>query len=149
MPSMRSSKYLVAYDGSESSKRALELAISIAESEPNSEFVFVNALSLPAIANGDDIADQIIQESIEIIHELSGIVEKLNNKCQVKLLKGAEPPNLIVQTAIDENCDFIIIGSRGKGGFKGYLGSVSYAVIQKSPVDVIVAKHEEPIDIKL
>ena len=32
------------------------------------------------------------------------------------------------------------MGSRGKGGVKGYLGSVSYGVVQESPVAVLIAK---------
>ena len=36
----------------------------------------------------------------------------------------------------EEGCDLIIMGSRGQGGVKGFLGSVSYAVTKESPIDV-------------
>ena len=43
--------------------------------------------------------------------------------------------------AKDEGCDLIIMGSRGQGGVKGFLGSVSYAVTKESPVTVLIAKE--------
>ena len=36
--------------------------------------------------------------------------------------------------------DLIVMGSRGQGGVKGFLGSVSYAVVQGSPIAVLIAK---------
>ena len=34
------------------------------------------------------------------------------------------------------------MGSRGRGGVKGYLGSVSDAVVQGSPIAVLITKEE-------
>lgn len=34
------------------------------------------------------------------------------------------------------------MGSRGQGGVKGYLGSVSYAVVKQTRACVLVAKEE-------
>ena len=62
------------------------------------------------------------------------------NNAHAKLLKGTSPADLILKCAQDEGCDLIIMGSRGQGGVKGYLGSVSYAVVQGSPVAVLIAK---------
>ena len=56
------------------------------------------------------------------------------------VLKGTSPADLLLKCAEDEGCDLIVMGSRGKGGVKGYLGSVSYAVVQGSPVAVLIAK---------
>ena len=62
------------------------------------------------------------------------------NKAHAHLLKGTSPADLLLKCAEDEGCDLIVMGSRGKGGVKGYLGSVSYAVVQGSPVAVLIAK---------
>ena len=72
--------------------------------------------------------------------ELEHVAEGLRNPTEVRLLRGSSPADLIVRCAKDENCDLIIMGSRGQGGVKGYLGSVSYSVVQSSPITVLVAK---------
>ena len=48
---------------------------------------------------------------------------------------------MIALTAEDDGADLIIMGSRGQGGVKGFLGSVSYAVTKESPVTVLIAKE--------
>ena len=50
------------------------------------------------------------------------------------------PADLLLKCAQDEGCDLIVMGSRGQGGVKGFLGSVSYAVVQGSPIAVLIAK---------
>ena len=50
---------------------------------------------------------------------------------------GCEDANIELA---EEGCDLIIMGSRGQGGVKGFLGSVSYAVVQGSPIAVLIAK---------
>ena len=69
------------------------------------------------------------------------IAAELPNPAEVKVLKGTSPADLIVNCAKDEGCDLIIMGSRGQGGVKGFLGSVSYAVTKESPVTVLIAKE--------
>ena len=70
------------------------------------------------------------------------MADALRNPASVRLLKGSSPADLIVRCAEDEGCDLIVMGSRGQGGVKGYLGSVSYAVVQGSPIAVLVAKDD-------
>ena len=71
---------------------------------------------------------------------LEAVAEMLPNPAEVRLLRGTSPADLIVSCAIEEGCDLIVMGSRGQGGVKGYLGSVSYAVTKESPVTVLIAK---------
>ena len=73
--------------------------------------------------------------------ELEEAAAALPNPSRVVLLKGTSPADLIVNCAKEEGCDLIIMGSRGQGGVKGFLGSVSYAVTKESPVTVLIAKE--------
>ena len=73
--------------------------------------------------------------------ELEAIAADMVNPTEVKVLKGTSPADLIVNCAKEEGCDLIIMGSRGQGGVKGFLGSVSYAVTKESPVTVLIAKE--------
>lgn len=135
-------KILVAYDGSAPSHRALEVMREIARQNPAIEVVLVHAMRLFSSGSAAAGMDTVmVDDAMEIREELEALAADLVNPTEVKVLKGTSPADLIVAAAIDEGCDLIIMGSRGKGGVKGYLGSVSYAVTKESPVTVLIAKE--------
>lgn len=132
------SKVLVAYDGSTPSAKALDLAQSIGAQDERIELVFVHVLKLFALGTGAE--GPLIEEANRVHAALQQLAERVPNKAHAHLLKGTSPADLLLKCAEDEGCDLIVMGSRGKGGVKGYLGSVSYAVVQGSPVAVLIAK---------
>lgn len=132
------SKVLVAYDGSKPSKRALDLARSIGTQDEAIEFVFVHVVRLYTMGTGAETV--LFDEANKVLADLQEVSEALPNPAKAQLLKGTSPADLILKCAREENCDLIIMGSRGQGGVKGYLGSVSYSVVQASPVAVLIAK---------
>lgn len=138
---MWSHKILVAYDGSEPSRKAVEIVRDISERYPGIEVVLVHVLrifSSGAAAAGIDTV--VMDEAPSMKAELEEIAQSLSAPVDVKILKGTSPADLILNCARDEEVDLIIMGSRGRGGVKGYLGSVSYAVVKDSPVTVMIAK---------
>lgn len=136
-------KMLVAYDGSTQSRKAIEYARHIAQDNPESETLFVHVV--PIIGMGSGAEPAMTTQAQQVLHDLEEIAATMPNKARSKLLKAASSSasNSILKCASDEGCDLIIMGSRGQGGVKGYLGSVSYAVVQKSPVAVLVAKDAD------
>ena len=132
------SKVLVAYDGSAPSARALELARKIGAQNEQVEFVFVHVVRLYGTGTGTETV--IFDEAVKVLDELSALADEVPNTACARLLRGTSPADLIVKCARDEGCDLIVMGSRGKGGVKGFLGSVSYAVVQSSPIAVLIAK---------
>ena len=139
-----SKKLLVAYDGSEPSKKALRIAEDIASLDPSIQIVLVHVMRLfssGAAAAGIDTV--IMDESASITQELAQIADSIPNPVEVRILKGASPADLIINAAKDEGADMIIMGSRGVGGVKGYLGSVSYGVVKDSPITVMIAKEAD------
>lgn len=140
---MWSRKILVAYDGSAPSRRAVEIVQDIASHDPEVDVVLVHVMRLfssGAAAAGIDTV--VMDEAAPIKEELEQIASGLP-RAQVKILKGSSPADLILNCARDEGADLIIMGSRGVGGVKGYLGSVSYAVVKDSPVTVMIAKETD------
>ena len=113
-------KVLVAYDGSAASHKALDLANSM----------------------GTGAETVLIEDANAAFDELKEFAAPLGERAEVKLLRGSAPAELILRCAKDEGCDLIVMGSRGRGGVKGYLGSVSYAVVQGSPIAVLITKEE-------
>ncbi len=132
------SKVLVAYDGSAPSAKAIDLARSIAAQDSQVELLLVHVFKLYGMGTGAETV--LLDEANRVLADLQRIAEEVPNEAHAQLLKGTSPAELILKYARDENCDLIIMGSRGQGGVKGYLGSVSYAVVQGSPVAVLIAK---------
>ena len=137
------SKVLVAYDGSAPSRKALDLARSIGEQDADVELVLVHVVKLYSSGAAGVGMDTVFMADAEPVREeLQQVADALRNPASVRLLKGSSPADLIVRCAEDEGCDLIVMGSRGQGGVKGYLGSVSYAVVQGSPIAVLVTKDD-------
>lgn len=135
-------KILVAYDGSAPSRKALEVMREIAQSNPAAEVVLVHVMRLFSSGSAAaGMATVMVEDAMAIRRELEAVAAELPNPAEVKVLKGTSPADLIVNCAKDEGCDLIIMGSRGQGGVKGFLGSVSYAVTKESPVTVLIAKE--------
>ncbi len=138
---MGTKKILIAYDGSQPAQKALSIMSELAKIDADTQVVLVHVMRLfssGAAAAGIDTV--VMDEAAPIKAELDRIAQSLPNKTEVKILKGSSPADLILNCAQDEGVDMIIMGSRGKGGVKGYLGSVSYAVVKDSPVTVMIAK---------
>lgn len=134
------SKILVAYDGSAPSRKAIELARSISAQDRSIELVLVHVVKLYASMMDAGIDGPLAKEAESVLASLEDVAGSLPNTAHVRLLKGSSPADLILNCAQDEGCDLVVMGSRGQGGVKGYLGSVSYAVVQHSPVTVLIAK---------
>ena len=149
-------RILIAYDGSEPSKHALEQGMSLAKLT-NSEVTVVSVvprIMIPVFTDvgagasmysGQEMAD--VQEDMrdyysESLKEASEELTKKYPKLQVKteLLEG-RPSKSIVDMAENDGFDLIVIGSRGLGGITGWiLGSTSSKVVESCTVPVLVIK---------
>lgn len=140
------SKVLVAYDGSAPSAKALDLARSIGAQDTNVELVFVHVVKLYGLGTGAETV--LFNEAQKVLAELEQLANEIPNEARAHLLKGTSPADLLLKCAQDEGCDLIVMGSRGQGGVKGFLGSVSYAVVQGSSVAVLIAKDTSTAEVK-
>ncbi len=134
-------RVLVAYDGSEPSERALEMVSRMVVNDTDMEVILVHVVLLFSSGAAATGIDTVLLDDISPIQDkLQSIASSLASNARIKILRGSSPADLIVRCAIEEECDLIIMGSRGRGGVKGYLGSVSYAVVKDSPISVLIAK---------
>lgn len=134
-------KILLAYDGSRASENALKLALDVAKQDESIEIVAAHILKvLGAMAGGAQ--DALIRQAEAVSDDLEKALANIPNPSEVKLLRGDSPADLLLRCAKEDGCDLIVMGSRGVGGAKGYLGSVSYAVVQRAErVAVLIAKE--------
>ena len=141
------SKVLVAYDGSEPSKCALDVAREIAEFHPDAEFVFAYAMRIfPTEGLSVDITEAMVEEAKYVENQLQEFAETIPNKSEVVVLKGVSVSELLLKCSRTKECTVIVIGSRGRTGIRGYLGSVSTAVVQAADIPVLVARDEREED---
>lgn len=133
------SKILVAVDGSETSSKAAEMAIDLAEKygadlialyivAPNINF---SQAFYFAQENGQKIVDEVKREAV---------AKKLNVQTEVLMDVGAVS-KAIVEYAENNNANLIVIGTRGISGIKRMLvGSTASEVVKYSHCPVMVVK---------
>lgn len=144
---MEFKRVLVAYDGSEPSKSALQHAIDLAEKDKEVHVNVVHIFQLPQYFIGDVFATaspQVNEEIYEYAEQLSAqakeTVSFLGDRATVDLIQGPAG-QAILNYAEKHHNDLIIIGSRGLSGLKEFvLGSVSHHVVQNSRIPVLVMK---------
>lgn len=138
-------KILLAYDGSDQSERAMKHAKKISETF-GAKLEVVHVYPYPVFSMGEafvpvpQLYEKNMNEYTEhIVKEIESQISDINN-AKVTMLQGP-PAKTIVEYADDIDCDLIVIGSRGLGGFKELvLGSVSHNVVQHAEVPVLVVK---------
>jgi|SRR6056300_526816 nucleotide-binding universal stress UspA family protein len=141
------SRILVAVDGSEQSKKALEFAADLArryEAEMHlihvtqplvADDVFaLGAVAVPVNASLDELDEagkKVLEAAVEI-------VEKAGLSAPITDLPHGDPGRQIVSYAEDHGVDLIVMGTRAMGGFSSLLiGSVSDKVNHKAPCTCI------------
>ena len=140
-------KILVAVDGSEYSKKALELACALAEKFDASlhivhvpqgaaaDRVMVLGGAAVMIHAGHEQLEEAGHTLIEAAREIAE--DTLAGKVTTEL-RGGDPADEIVKSAQENASDCIVIGSRGLGNFGGQiLGSVSRKVNHSAPCTCI------------
>ncbi len=150
-------KILVAFDGSEASKHALDQAVNLAESFDSELHILsvVPRVMMPVfpdegfgaapVSTAQDMGEYQ-DKMIDIFQRGLDEAEKdvLDHfpslKISTKLLEG-RPSSTIVDEADAENIDLIVIGSRGIGGITGWiLGSTSRNVVESCTKPILVVK---------
>lgn len=141
------SRILVAYDGSELSKKALDMAITLAKQDEKIELNVV-AVSNPPTATSmgsygiynQELINEIRNNAEKLLREAKEKLSGLTNKCSTVVLEG-NPGRLIVDHANQTSCDLIVMGSRGLSGLKEmFLGSTSHFVVQRANCPVFIVK---------
>ncbi len=134
-------RMVVGIDGSEHSARAVRWAVDEAD-RSSSRLVVLHAWEYPYAAEapgagrGNDLARVdaalVLQQSVEMARDLSvGEV--------VSELKAAGAADALIEAS--KHADLVIVGSRGRGGFRSMLfGSVAHAVSAASSCPVVVVR---------
>ncbi|TWH45076.1 universal stress protein [Sporomusa sp. KB1] len=149
---------LVPFDGSEHSQRALKCAIYLAElCQAKIELLCVVDLTsevsaFEQVRIGGYISDDSKAAERTILNEAQSQVshtlqpenileiEEFTDLLANFHIKNGEPTEVIVNFCRENNYDLIIMGSKGRGGIKQLLGSVSSYVLCHAPCPVVVVR---------
>jgi nucleotide-binding universal stress UspA family protein len=132
-------KILVAYDGSDFSKRALREAVDVAKKFGGS-VTLLHVFWDPKLKKLEE-TELRDQPTLKLLDEIEKELKNMNVKYEMRSERSEDVPNVIVKIAKDEGFDCIVMGSRGMGGAKAWLlGSVSSKVVTESPCPVIIVK---------
>jgi nucleotide-binding universal stress UspA family protein len=132
-------KILVAYDGSEYSKRALKEASDIAKKFAGS-VTLLHVYWDPKVTKfeGTEIRDM---PTLRLLADVEKELKEAKIKYEMRSERSDDPPSVILGIAKEEGFDCIALGSRGVGGAKAWLlGSVSSKVVAEATCPVIVTK---------
>lgn len=134
---------LVAVDGSKHSDAAFDAAMDIAQKYGSQVFVLhvfqggTGSGTLVSAGFEDDMRS--IGQQILDSYEAKVKERRLQNVRM--LLQIGDAAQRIMETASEIKCGLLILGSRGRGGFKELLlGSVSHKVTNHADCPVLIAK---------
>lgn len=134
---------LVAVDGSKYAEAAFEAAVDIAQKYDSRLIVlhvFSGSTGSGAIVSrlGDDPNRS---EAQELLKYYEGKVKSKGLRRAKTFLKKGDAAQRIIETARSDEVELIVLGSRGRGGFKGLLlGSVSSKVSNHARCPVLIVK---------
>ena len=138
---------LVAYDGSETSKRAVDVAAEIVASDARIHLDIVNVVSIPMLSDDQASSFAAILDLMKSDAEdlLADALNQFNAKCQQNpvdtlLALGVDPASELAKLVEKGEYDMVVIGSRGLSRMKQYLGSVSHKLLGITQVPVLVVK---------
>jgi len=143
-------RILIATGGSPWSDAAATYAIALA-AQMRAELRVLAVLNVSGVYAMPDVlaSSELLMESVEqqgqdmLAHTTARATDA--GVPHVAILKWGNVAETILQTATEEQCDLIVLGSRGLSGFKRLmLGSISNAVAAKAQCPVLVIKRPPP-----
>ena len=129
---------LVAYDGSDTAKRALELAAQLFGAAGSIAVAHVaQPLGEPDFAGSPEVEDP---EQEELLAEARSLVARSGTPA-VTLRRRGDVARELIDAGVDLDAELIVVGSRGRGPFaSALLGSVSAAVAGGAHSSVLVVE---------
>ena len=135
---------VVATDGSEHGRRAVELALDLA-APTGAELTIVFVRHAPPPLLGAPYYQHSLSTELRHAEEVAAFAEAQARDCgveaEVEVLEG-EPAHRIVELARAREADLIVVGSRGLGVVQSALfGSVSKTLVTQAQRPVLVVKE--------
>ena len=142
---------LVPFDGSKAAEAALDEAIKLAQAEGARLTLLGVATRPPWIAPSYAAAIPTDAElEAEVERRLDGALERVPDGVPAATVVRSGAPAQVILARVEQGMhDLVVMGSRGRGGVRSLvLGSVSQAVVHRSPVPVVVVHEARPAAVR-
>jgi nucleotide-binding universal stress UspA family protein len=147
------SRILVAVDGSDTSMKAADYAITLAKNNDNNEaeIFVINVIDIPPMFKmlPSDTRKQLIRIGRQQATQIFDTIEQMAKSHDVKTNKintemvetSMSAADEIIRYAKEKDVDLIVVGTKGRSGMsKALLGSVASKVVTYSPCSVLVVR---------
>jgi nucleotide-binding universal stress UspA family protein len=137
-------RIVIAYDGSDGGREALEQGLQLARSaRAFATVVYVRHAPLPIV--GDPFYGRALSKELhrgrDVLTEARLYAAAYAIVPETDLLEG-DPAEQILELARARGADLIVVGSRGRGAIaEALLGSVSQAIVHDADRPVLVARR--------
>lgn len=134
-------RILVGFDASDSSKRALSAALTLA-SESGGEVLAVTAVRAPEAAELEGEVDEALREADGPLGKAIGWgkqeAKRVGVKCAFRKQIG-HAAELLTRLAEEEKHDLLVLGRRGRNPVKHWLiGSTTDRIVDHAPCAVLI-----------
>jgi nucleotide-binding universal stress UspA family protein len=149
-PIGRMEKVLVATDGSEASRNAVVAGLDLAKICSSKIELIAVAVVLTNLEYDSALpwviedAEKEMQKKLEDVRDL---VKQAGANCKIIVHRGEDPYREIIDEAVMNKVDIIVMGTHGRTGIKRFvMGSVAGNVIGHAPCKVLVVPAGAKID---
>ncbi len=136
-PLTKLDKILISTDGSEAAKFAAQAALEIAKPCGSTVYAIcvaeVPIFAAEFIETLPQVIDIMEKRAKKALDDVKEIADKAGVKCETISYTGPEPYKYIIDEAIKNSVDLIVLGKKGT-----MLGAVGSKVIQNAPCKVLV-----------
>ena len=141
---MEINKVLVGFDGSPSSRKALEYAQGLSR-KLHSSITALTVVRLPDFSQSMDEVEETMDEAEKRFGPLHQEIRETGQEggllITTEIVHG-HPAEKLISYAKENGFDLIVVGTRGLGGFKKLvIGSVAQKVVSYSNIPVLIIKH--------
>lgn len=140
---------VIGFDGSADSRRALDWACALGRGQDGLELLLVHALGVPTLfgrSSAQAFATLLDEHEALWQARLDREVEALGAAGfrARGLVRRWLPAETLVEQAVKESADLLLVGTHGAGRARLLLGSVSAEVVRESTIPVLVARGSAP-----
>jgi len=140
MATLQIKTIILGYDGSEGSRKAVDMAAELARTCQASIIVVSAFHQMPRVTQPKTNDFKDIHETRTLADDLVAELELMGISAETDVLEGP-PADALLNAAEAHEADLIVVGSRGLGQFKGLLlGSTSDRVLHFATIPVLVAR---------
>jgi serine/threonine protein kinase len=134
-------------EGAQLATRLRDTTQRMMATAPESRLAVTNVLKTNAIGLDQMVDTEGNSLHIQRLVALKGWAQEIHlppERLTFHVLEASDPADAMITFARNNHIDHMIVGARGSGGMRRFLGSVSTAIVAGAPCDVTVvrARHE-------